>query len=125
MKAGVEHRVPLVPRAMEILEGLPILEGNSFLFPGQRQGRPLSNMAMEMALRRMGYDAITVHGFRSTFRDWAAEQTSFPREIAEMCLAHLVCSEVERACRRSELLAKRRELLTAWADYCGSAAARR
>ena len=77
-------------------------------------------MAMEMALRRMGHDAITVHGFRSTFRDWAAEQTSFPREIAEMCLAHLVGSEVERAYRRSELLAKRRELLTAWADYCAS-----
>ena len=80
-------------------------------------------MAMEMALRRMGQDATTVHGFRSTFRDWAAEQTSFPREIAEMCLAHLVGNEVERAYRRSELLAKRRELLTAWADYCGSEAA--
>ena len=123
MKGGLEHRVPLVPRAVQIIESLPILEGNSFLFPGQRQGRPLSNMSMEMLLRRMGHDAITVHGFRSTFRDWAAEQTGFPREIAEMCLAHLVGNEVERAYRRSELLAKRRELLTAWADYCASAAA--
>jgi hypothetical protein len=78
---------------------------------------------MEMMLRRMGRNDITVHGFRSTFRDWAAEQTSFPREIAELSLAHLVGNAVERAYRPSDLLEKRRELLTAWADFCGSACA--
>ena len=121
MKMQIEHRVPLVPRAVEIIEALPVIEGSPYLFPGQRRGRPLSNMAMQMMLRRMGHDAITVHGFRSTFRDWAAEQTSFPREIAKLCLAHQVGNEVERAYRRSELLAKRRELLTQWADFCASA----
>jgi integrase len=118
MKGGLDHRVPLVPQALELLINLPVIEGNPYLFPGQRQGRPLSNMAMEMMLRRMGRGDITVHGFRSTFRDWAAERTSFPREIAEMCLAHLVGNEVERAYRRSELLEKRRDLLATWSDYC-------
>jgi integrase len=121
MKGGRMHVVPLVPRALEIIEGLPILDGNPYLIPGQREGRPLSNMAMEMMLRRMNRNEITVHGFRSSFRDWAAEVTDFPREIAEMCLAHVVGNDVERAYRRSELLAKRRALLEAWADFCASA----
>ena len=75
-------------------------------------------MAMEMLLRRMNFDGITVHGFRSSFRDWAAEKTEFPREIIELCLAHEIEKEVERAYRRSDLLFKRRELMQQWADYC-------
>jgi integrase len=121
MKAGRLHVIPLVPRAVEIIEGLPIIDGNAYLFPGIRAGRPLSGMAMEMLIRRMDRNKITVHGFRSTFRDWAGEVTDFPREIAEMCLAHLVGNDVERAYRRSELLAKRCSLLTTWADFCASA----
>jgi integrase len=82
----------------------------------------MSNMAMEMLLRRMGR-AITVHGFRSTFRDWAAERTNFPSEVAEMALAHAVGSKVEAAYRRGDLFEKRRRLMEAWAEYCAKAPA--
>jgi integrase len=121
MKTGKEHRVPLSKQAAAIFATLPMLDGSSYVFPGHRSGRPLSGMAMEMLLRRMGRGDITVHGFRSTFRDWAAESTAnFPREIIELCLAHDVSSEVERAYRRSDLLEKRRQLMQAWADFCWS-----
>jgi integrase len=110
MKARKEHRVPLSTHASAIISSVPCLEGNSYVFPGHRDGRPLSGMAMEMLLRRMGRSDITVHGFRSTFRDWAAEATDFPREISG--------SEVERAYRRSDLLLKRKGLMQKWADYC-------
>ncbi len=118
MKARKEHRVPLSTQAFTIISSLPCIAGNSYVFPGHRDGRSLSGMAMEMLLRRMGRSDITVHGFRSTFRDWAAEATDFPREISELCLAHEVGNEVERAYRRSDLLLKRRGLMQKWADYC-------
>jgi integrase len=120
MKTGKEHRIPLSTQAAAILAALPCLSSNgAYVFPGHRSGRPLSGMAMEMLLRRMGRDDITVHGFRSTFRDWAAESdVNFPREIIELCLAHDVSSEVERAYRRSDLLFKRRQLMQEWANYC-------
>ncbi|THF59868.1 tyrosine-type recombinase/integrase [Ollibium composti] len=119
MKAGREHRVPLTPRAVEILTELAELGAgpDAYVFPGQKEGRPLSVMAMEMILRRMKVDA-TVHGFRSSFRDWAGEETVFSREVAEAALAHVVGDETERAYRRGDALEKRRKLMAAWASYC-------
>jgi Integrase len=119
MKAGREHRVPLTPRAVEILTELAELgaEPDAHVFPGQKEGRPLSIMSMDMILRRMKVD-FTVHGFRSSFRDWAGEETSFPREVAEAALAHVVGDETERAYRRGDALEKRRKLMAAWASYC-------
>ena len=115
MKAAAEHRVPLSPRAIEVLETIRPLHAE-YVFPGQRGGK-LSNMAMGMLLRRMGSDC-TVHGFRSSFRDWAAEQTSYPYEVAEMALTHTISNAVERAYRRGDLFQKRRKLMDAWATYC-------
>lgn len=117
MKAGKSHRVPLSGRAVEILETLEKIKINNFLFPGQAPDRPLSNMAMEMTLRRMKVEGVTVHGFRSAFRDWCGNETSFPREIAEAALAHVV-GGVEGAYRRSDALEKRRLLMEAWARHC-------
>ncbi|MGO9543432.1 MAG: tyrosine-type recombinase/integrase [Rhodomicrobium sp.] len=117
MKAGQEHRVPLVKRAMEILEDLAEGRTGEFVFPGQRPHKPLSDMSMTMVLRRMGVD-VTVHGFRSAFRDWAGDKTSFPREVAEGVLAHTVGNKAEQAYRRGDALEKRRQLLEAWAQYC-------
>jgi integrase len=117
MKAGQEHRVPLVKRAMEILVDLAEGRTSEFVFPGQRPNKPLSDMSMTMVLRRMGVD-VTVHGFRSAFRDWAGDKTSFPREVAEGVLAHTVGNKAEQAYRRSDALEKRRQLLEAWAQYC-------
>jgi integrase len=120
MKAHREHRVPLSPRALAILaEMQEVREGdNAFVFPGGKSGKPLSNMAFLMLLRRMGLANLTVHGFRSSFRDWAAERTNFPSEVAEMALAHVVSSKVEAAYRRGDLFAKRRKLMEAWANFC-------
>ena len=122
MKAGREHRVPLTDAAMELL--LPLMEARTgdFVFLGQQPGRPLSNMAMSQLLKRMKCREITAHGFRSSFRDWAGDCTSFSREVAEGCLAHIVGNEVERAYRRGDALEKRRGLLDAWASYCGGRA---
>lgn len=111
-----EHRVPLSARAVEILRPLHEARTGDLVFPGQKAGRPLSNMAMEMLLRRMKVD-VTVHGFRSAFRDWAGEETSFPREVAEQALAHTVGDATERAYRRGDALEKRRKLMEAWASY--------
>jgi integrase len=119
MKAGREHRVPLTPRVIEILTDLVGLKDgqDAFVFPGRKEGRPLSVMAMDMLLRRMKID-FTVHGFRSSFRDWAGEETTFPREVAEAALAHVVGDETERAYRRGDALEKRRKLMAAWTSYC-------
>lgn len=122
MKAGREHRVPLGDRALRILAELrdarPHAPGDAFVFPGAKPGRPLSIMAMDMLLRRMGADAFTVHGFRSSFRDWAGECTPFPREVAEAALAHVIGDETERAYRRGDALEKRRKLMEAWEVFC-------
>jgi integrase len=118
MKAGREHRVPLSEAAARVLESLQEARQSDFVFPGARQGRPLSEMALLMLLRRMGFGEITVHGFRSAFRDWAAERTTFPREVAEMALAHAISDAVEAAYRRGDLFDKRRKLMDAWAAYC-------
>jgi integrase len=118
IKAAKEHRVPLSTPAVALLKGLRQTTTGEFVFPGAKAGKPLSNMAMAAALKRMGRDDITVHGFRSTFRDWAAEQTNYPREVAEMALAHAVGDKVEAAYRRGDLFEKRRRLMAEWARYC-------
>jgi integrase len=122
MKAGREHRVPLPKASMAILR-VRQKSGNKspFVFPGSKQGKSISNMAMLQTLRRMERDDLTVHGFRSTFRDWAAEQTAFAREVAEAALAHTIGDKVEAAYRRGDLFEKRRKLMDAWATYCGTA----
>ncbi|MGC2854151.1 tyrosine-type recombinase/integrase [Novispirillum sp. DQ9] len=119
MKAGREHRVPLSPRAAAILQAMAQEHGQEgYLFPSKRKGKPLSNMAFLMLLRRMGRADLTAHGFRSTFRDWTAERTAFPGEVAEAALAHVVGDKVEAAYRRGDLFEKRRKLMEAWADHC-------
>jgi integrase len=116
MKAGREHRIPLSPRVMEILEAVKPM-GTLFLFPGERGGK-LSNMAMAMLLKRMGTD-VTAHGFRSAFRDWAAECTAYPNEVCEAALAHTIGNRVEAAYRRGDLFEKRARLMADWSAYCG------
>lgn len=120
MKAGKEHRVPLSPRAVEILEGVKPL-GSEWLFPSDKGGM-LSGMAMSMLLRRMKVDA-TVHGFRSGFRDWSAECTGYAHEVCEMALAHVIGNKAEAAYRRGDLFDKRRRLMADWATYCASGGA--
>jgi integrase len=125
MKAGKEHRVPLSDAALAILTELAPLrpeEGDGFLFPG-RAGRPISSMTMAMMLRRMGHADLTVHGFRSAFRDWCEEATSTPHAVAEAALAHAIGDKVEAAYRRGDLFRKRALLMQQWADYCGRAPA--
>jgi len=123
MKAGREHRVPLAGRAIEILDEMRKFGTDGYVFPGQRRGQPLSNMSMEMLLRRMGAD-VTVHGFRSAFRDWCGDKTTFPREVAEAALAHAIENEVEAAYRRGDALEKRGKLMDAWAAFCASTPAK-
>jgi integrase len=127
MKAGREHRVPLAPAVVALLRELLPLNppnyltgpgGNAPVFPGASAGRPLSNSVMLMVLRRMGFGGLTAHGFRSSFRDWAAEETSYPRELAEAALAHLIGTKTELAYQRGDLLAKRRRMMEAWAAFC-------
>lgn len=118
MKTGKEHRVPLSEAAFAIIDSMP--RCGAYVFPGAREGHSLSNMSMLMTLRRMGRLSLTTHGFRSTFRDWAAERTNFPAEVAEMALAHTVGDKVEAAYRRGDLFEKRRELAEAWAKFCMS-----
>lgn len=117
MKAGREHRIPLSSRAVEIVEAMQELGMEGFVFPGPKVKKPLSSMAMAMLLRRMKAE-ITVHGFRSTFRDWASETTGFPHEVCEMALAHTIGNKAEAAYRRGDLFDKRRKLMQAWASYC-------
>jgi len=116
MKADKEHRVPLTAQMIGILEPLKALH-SEVVFEGQRRHKPMSNMSMLMLLRRMKVEGTTVHGFRSTFRDWASEQSGVSRELAELSLAHQIGTEVERAYARSDLLDQRRALLQQWSDY--------
>lgn len=132
-KSGREHRVPLSERALQVISEIPREAASPHLFPGNKTGKPLSNMAMLELLRGMRGGglatrsgdlpvhggALTVHGFRSSFRDWAAEQTNYPREIAEAALAHVLGDKTEAAYQRGDLLEKRRKLMQAWAGYCG------
>ncbi len=118
MKADREHRVPLSPAAIRVLRQLHADKSSDWIFPNERSGEPLSNMAMLTLLRRMNRNDITVHGFRSTFKDWCGETTSHPPEISEMALAHTVRNQTEAAYRRGDLFEKRRKLMADWARYC-------
>lgn len=122
MKAGRDHRIPLAPRSLSILAEMQDIRSGDFVFPGGVQERPLSSMAFLMLLRRLGRNDITAHGFRSTFRDWAAERTDFPNEVVEMALAHTISNKVEAAYRRGDLFDKRRQLAEAWAAFCAGTA---
>ncbi len=126
VKSGREHRVPLSPTALTIIRTMqdePTTEhGNGFVFPGGKRDRSLSDTALLALLKRMGRGDLTVHGFRSTFRDWAAEHTNYPREVAEMALGHAVSDKVEAAYRRGDLFQKRRRLMDEWARFCHSGA---
>jgi integrase len=118
MKAGKEHKVPLSPRAVELLEALPRFAGNDLVFPAPRGGM-LSDMSLSAVLKRMKIEAVP-HGFRSTFRDWAAERTNYPRDVAEMALAHAIGNKVEAAYRRGDLFAKRSHMMADWASFIGT-----
>jgi len=118
MKAEKEHRVPLSPRAVAIVREMLKAHKGAFVFPGGKEGKPQSNMAMLELLKRMERGDLTVHGFRSTFRDWASERTNYPREVCEMALAHAVSDQVEAAYRRGDLFEKRRRLMAEWARHC-------
>ena len=130
MKAGREHRVPLSARAAAILSEMGKLakvgkargETPMYVFPGAKPGKPLSNMAMLALLKRMGRSDLTAHGFRSTFRDWAAELTAYPHEVAEMALAHTISNKVEAAYRRGDMFERRRRLMDDWAKFCSTPA---
>jgi integrase len=120
MKAAREHRVPLSSRALAIMTYLEERRSSDFVFPGERTGGPLSEMSLAMVLRRMKIEGATVHGFRSSFRDWAAECTNFANEVCEAALAHVIENKAEAAYRRGDLFGKRRKLMDAWAAYCGT-----
>jgi integrase len=117
MKAEKEHIIPLCKEALSIIQSIPRIAGSEYLFTGTRSGKPLSDAVFKKLMERMGVTGITTHGFRSTFRDWAAEQTSFPREVIESALAHQLKDKAEAAYFRSNLLDKRRELMNKWSDY--------
>jgi integrase len=124
MKAGQLHRVPLSSAGLAVLQALPRIEGNPYCFPGARHGKPLSNMALLQLMRGMGYGvtgergAFVPHGFRSAFRDWSGEVSSFPRDVCEMALAHVIENKVEAAYRRGDLFAKRASMMDEWASWC-------
>jgi integrase len=124
MKAGVDHRVPLSPPCIAILERARAFAGDSaYVFPGRTGEMPLSNMSFLMTLRRMDRTDITPHGFRSTFRDWAAERTNYPRAVCEAALAHVVRDKTEAAYHRTDLFERRRELMALWARFATATAA--
>jgi integrase len=116
MKAGVEHRIPLSNAAIDLLTNIHRIDGNPYVFPGMKPNRPLSDMAMLEMLRGMR-DGVTVHGFRSTFRDWASETTLHPDTIVEMALAHTIKNKTERAYRRGDAFERRKALMQQWCDY--------
>jgi integrase len=118
MKAGREHRVPLSPRAVAILRRLEQVKAGEFVFSGQKSKSHFSDRVLHMVLRKLGVKNATVHGFRSSFRDWAGNVSSFPRELAETALAHVIGDKAEQAYRRSDALEKRRKLMDAWSAYC-------
>jgi integrase len=116
MKAKKKHSVPLSPAAMALLSDLPRV--GAFIFPGAREGKPLSNMSLLAVLKRMGRIDLTTHGFRSSFKDWATEQTNFPAEVSEAALAHVISDKTQAAYQRGDLFEKRAKLMAAWATYC-------
>lgn len=118
MKAKKEHRVPLQEKAIQLLRKQKELFPNGYVFPGMKEGKPLSDMSLTAVLRRMEQNEITVHGFRSSFRDWAAESTAYPNEMVEMALAHTIGNKVEAAYRRGDLFEKRRRMMNDWANFC-------
>lgn len=118
MKANKDHRVPLSGCALSILQTMHALRQSDYVFPGAKKDRPLSDMAFLQLLKRMGRGDLTGHGFRSTFRDWTAECTSYSNEVAEMALAHSISDKVEAAYRRGDLFEKRQNLMDDWAKYC-------
>ena len=126
VKSEQEHRVPLSPAALTIINAMQEVHttghGDGFVFPGGKRDRPLSNTALRAVLKRLRRSDVTVHGFRSSFRDWAAERTNYPREAAEMALGHTVSDKVEAAYRRGDLFQKRRRLMDEWARFCHSGA---
>jgi len=118
MKAGVDHRVPLSPRCVKLLQRAEALsDGGPYVFPGRNNTTPLSNMVFLMALRRMKRGDLTVHGFRSSFRDWAAERTNVPRAVCESALAHTLRDKTEAAYNRTDLFDRRRELMNSWSAF--------
>ena len=125
IKAGKEHRVPLSPRAIEILGEMRTFGATGYVFPGRRRGSSLSNMAFLKLLERMERSDITAHGFRSTFRTWASEAIGYPHEVCEAALAHAISNAVERAYRRGDLFEKRRRMMADWADFCAQPASDR
>jgi integrase len=119
MKAKKEHRVPLVKAVVDLIKTIPVIDNAPYLFPGLRGNNHISNMAMLVFLKRdMGFPDLTVHGFRSTFKDWSVEESSFPGELSEAQLAHTIKNAAQAAYERGDKLEKRRELLQAWADFC-------
>ncbi|MGJ0528293.1 tyrosine-type recombinase/integrase [Burkholderia gladioli] len=120
MKMRKEHRIPLSTRAVALVKAHGEVRLSDYIFPGVRDKKPLSNMAMLQLLKRMKYDNITVHGFRSTFRDWAGETTHYPREVCEAALAHGIKDKAEAAYARGDLFVKRAALMQEWADFCAS-----
>jgi integrase len=122
MKAGKEHRVPLCPRAISILQAMKPenVESGAFAFPGSQPRKAQSNMVFLMLLRRMKLGDLTAHGFRATFKTWAAERTNFPREVVEAALAHVAGDKIEAAYQRGDVFGKRLRLMTAWSDYCST-----
>jgi integrase len=118
MKGAELHRVPLAPKAVAILEDMLKLKRSDFVFPGERAGKAISTGTMERVLDRMGRGEVTVHGFRSSFRDWAGEKTEYPREVAEAALAHVAGDQTERAYRRGDAFERRRGLMQDWARFC-------
>lgn len=119
MKGGESYRVPLTGPMIRLLKSVPRFEGSDFIFNGARQGRPLSNMAM-LNLLKGTHPNLTVHGFRSSFRDWAGESTNFPSDVVEMCLSHKIKSETQAAYQRGDLFEKRRRVMDAWNNYLAS-----
>jgi integrase len=120
MKAGREHVVPLSDAAIAVLRRMEAAQVSDYVFPGTRAGKPLSDMTLTAVLRRMSRNDLTAHGFRSTFRDWAAEATAYPSEMAEMALAHTIADKVEAAYRRGNLFQKRVRMMEDWAKWCAT-----
>lgn len=120
MKAIKEHRVPLGPRAVDIVQSMSAASMGAYVFPGQRNGKPISDTSLIKLMKELGADKYTLHGFRSTFRDYIGDKTNFPRELAETALAHAVGDATERAYRRSDALERRRVMMAVWEDYCSS-----
>jgi len=124
MKAGRKHEVPLSPRALGILAEMRALAPSGLVFPGRDGAKPLGPAAFQQVLARIGRGDVTVHGFRSTFRDWCGDRTNFPREVAEAALAHAVGDKAEQSYRRGSALEKRRKLMEAWAGFCAQPVAK-